>query len=211
MGTRPSRQGEDGQGVDPESVTTSGTGALVLPASSGWHTRIDGEFEQPKGVIGIIVAQKFPDPEIIRIKLEEGIERVSPDTVWVMREAERKDHAVNFAWQTFRSHGITPLLAPLVPAWQRKRKIEYREHLNESGRVVFLERVITDPYDLRAAHRDIEMRATCERIIVFHDKSSNVSGEWIEYRDNNLSIAKIYVVERGKARAKRYKKGTAPN
>ena len=177
---------------------------------SGWRTQVGGEYEAPKGVIGIVVAQKFPDPELIRVKLEEGIERVAPDTVWVMREAERKGHAVNFAWQTFKSHGIVPFLAPLVPAWQRKRKVEYVQHFGGSGRVALLERVVTDPYDRRAEWRDAEMRATCERIIVFHDKSSNISGEWIEYKDNHLSTAKIYVVERGKVKTKRYKKGKAP-
>lgn len=171
---------------------------------NGWHTQVGGEFVQPKGVIGIVVAQKFPDPELIRVKLEEGIERVAPGTVWVMREAERKGHAANFAWQTFKSHGIVPFLAPLVPAWKSKGvDLAFDVETKKPSLTV-------GAYDLRAHMRDIEMRATCERIIVFHDKSSNVSGEWIDYRDNNLSIAKIYVVERGKVRAKRYKKGQAP-
>lgn len=154
---------------------------------SGWSQQIAGEHVPPTGVVGIIVAQKFPDPELIRVTLEDGFARVAPDTVWVLREAERKGHAVNYAWQTFKSNGITPLLAPLNPAWQAKDE--------EHG------------YDLRANYRDIEIRATCERIIVFHDKSSNVTADWIDYRDNGLSQAKIYVVERGKVKVKKYKKG----
>jgi hypothetical protein len=154
---------------------------------SGWAQQIGGEYVAPKGVIGIVVAQKFPDPEAIRKTLLDGIERVAPDTVWVMRDAPRANHASTFAWRTFEGAGIEPFLAPLTPAWQKKGT----EH----------------DYDLRAHWRDVEMRATCERIIVFHDKSSNITAEWLDYRDNGQSIAKIYVVERGKVKVKKYKKG----
>lgn len=156
---------------------------------SGWAQQIElpdhpVEYVAPKGVVGIVVAQKFPDPKAIRKTLLDGIERVAPDTVWVMRDAPRANHASTFAWRTFESEGIEPFLAPLTPAWKAK-----------------------DAYDLRAHWRDVEMRATCERIIVFHDKSSNITAEWLDYRDNGQSIAKIYVVERGKVKVKKYKKG----
>lgn len=113
-----------------------------------------------------------------------------------MRDAERKGHAVNFAWQTFRSHGIEPFLAPLVPFWK-----------------------LADDKDIRAAARDQEMRGTCERIIVFHDKSSNVTTKWVDYcetrkehpGDGSHCHAKIYVVERGKVKTKTYRKGRAPH
>lgn len=167
-----------------------------------------------KGVIGIVVAQKFPDPKIIRVKLEEGIERVSPDTVWVMRDAERKGHAANFAWQTFKAHGIVPFLAPLVPAW----KSDGLPIFGPLGEGVKKHDRLYD-YDLRAAHRDFELRATCERVVVFHDKSSNITAEWIDYcedrkefpGDGSHCTAKIYVVERGKVKVKKYKTGKAPH
>jgi hypothetical protein len=180
---------------------------------SGWRTQIAGDYEPPKGVIGIVVAQKFPDPEVIRKTLEDGFARVAPDTVWVMREAERKGHAVNFAWQTFKAHGITPLLAPLVPAWKsngiaNEYDIETRKPSGYLG-----------AYDKRAEWRDIEIRDTCERVIVFHDKSSNITADWIDCcedrkehpGDGSNCHAKIYVVERGKVKVKRYKKGRKPD
>lgn len=140
---------------------------------TGWRTKL-GEHEAPKGVIGIIVAQKFPEPDLIRTKLIEGISRVHPDTVWVVRNAPKSNDAVTFAWDTFKEFEIEPILAGLVPYWKGPDK------------------------DRRAEWRDAEIRATCERIIVFHDKSSNITAEW---KNCDHSIAKIYVVERGKKKA----------
>lgn len=169
---------------------------------SGWAQQIElpdhpVEYVAPKGVVGIVVAQKFPDPEAIRKTLLDGIERVAPDTVWVMRDAPRANHASTFAWRTFESAGIEPFLAPLTPAW-KSRGVTMPSEEGETQIGV---------YDLRAHWRDVEMRATCERIIVFHDKSSNITAEWLGYRDNGQSTAKIYVVERGKVKVKKYKKG----
>src|SRR5690348_2842724 len=87
--------------------------------SRPWPIQAMGSIK-PSGVIGIVVAQKFPDPVVIREKIEEGIARVSPDTVWVMRDSERKGHAANYAWAAFRAHGIEPFLAPLIPAMKSK-------------------------------------------------------------------------------------------
>jgi hypothetical protein len=175
----------------------------------GWRYQISGDLERPTGVIGVVVAQKFPEPTLIREKLEEGIARVHPATVWVLRDAERKNHAVNYAWQTFKSHGIEPFLAPLAPGMKSKGISVYNEQTGEDE--------IIGAYDLRAASRDIEMRMTCERIIVFHDKSSNITAEWLDYcedrkehpGDGSHCIAKIYVVERGKVAVKKYRKGKA--
>ena len=86
---------------------------------------------------------------------------------------------------SFKEFEIEPIQAPLVPAWK------------------------LEGHDLRASQRDIEMRYTCERIIVFHDKSSGVSSEWVKYRDNRLSRAKIFVVERGKKK-RAARKGRKP-
>jgi hypothetical protein len=181
--------------------------------ADGWRYQIDGEFEYPKGVIGIVVAQKFPEPKLIREKLEEGIARVSPETVWVMRDAERKGHAANFAWQTFKANGIEPFLAPLSPGMKSEGvHIAYDVETRKPS-------ITIGAYDLRAASRDIEMRMTCERIVVFHDKSSNVTAEWIDYcedrkehpGDGSHCIAKVYVVERGKVKTKKYRKGKAPH
>lgn len=155
---------------------------------NGWCNQIDrGQpLERPKGVIGIVVAQAFPEPELIREKLVEGISRVQPGTVWVMRDAPRAKHAAQVAWDTFKEFEIEAIQAPLVPAWK-----------------------LPGGADLRASQRDIEMRYTCERIIVFHDKSSGVTSEWVKYRDNGMSYAKIFVVERGKKKAAK-RKGRKP-
>ena len=181
---------------------------------SGWAQRVGGEYVAPKGVIGIVVAQKFPDPEAIRKTLLDGIERVAPDTVWVMRDAPRANHASTFAWRTFESAGIEPFLAPLTPAWDTTKpseKLLARLHEKYPDQpwveIAFREYAKQVGHDQRAHWRDVEMRGTCERIIVFHDKSSNITAEWLDYRDNGQSIAKIYVVERGKVKVKKYKKG----
>lgn len=147
---------------------------------SGWCQRLDcAPWEHPKGVVGIVVAQNFPDLGLIRAKLEEGIERVAPETVWVMREAPHKDHAVVAAWDTLRAHDIEPFLVPLVPAWR-----------------------LADAYDLRTKWRDAELRSTCERIIVFHDVSSGVTAAWAKVEH---SVAKMFVIERGKKKRAPYK------
>jgi hypothetical protein len=167
--------------------------SVTLPGHEESYT-----YEPPRGVIGIVVAQKFPDPQVIRVTLEDGISRVSPDTVWVMRDAPRKGHASEFAWQTFKSHGIEPFLAPLTPAWKSKGlDIAFDIETKKPS-------ITIGAYDMRAQWRDIEIRALCERVIVFHDKSSNVTAEWLDYRDKG---AKIYVVERGKVKVKKYRKG----
>lgn len=139
-----------------------------------WKNGLHGfDYQPPNGVIGVIVAQKFPEPDLIREKLEEGLARVAPETVWVLREAPKANHAVSVAWDTLRANGIEPFLAPLLPFFARK---------GDGG------------YDLRRSWRDAELRTTCERIIVFHDVSSNVTAEWTTAR----GPAKIFVIERGK-------------
>lgn len=173
---------------------------------SGWRTIFDAE--RPQGVIGIVVAQKFPEPDLIRAKLIEGISRVHPDTVWVMRDAARKGHAATVAWETFAEYGIEPFLTPLVPAWQAKAADGYVPHLGPTGRVVWWERLkYPAQYDHRASWRDAELRSTCERIILFHDASSGITQEW---KDCEHSIAKIYVVERGKKKRAPRKTGRKP-
>lgn len=151
---------------------------------------------KPKGVIGIVIAQNFPDLDLIREKLIEGIGRVGPDTVWVMREAPRAKHAAQVAWDTFGEFGIEPILAPLVPYWKYSRS-GYVPQIGKSGRCVYLKRE-TIARDDRATMRDAELRNTCERIIVFHDKSSGVTAAW---KNLESARAKIYVVERGKKKA----------
>lgn len=144
----------------------------------GWCSGLDGfPYEPPKGVVGIVVAQNFPAPELIREKLEEGIARVAPETVWVMREAPKSNHAVTVAWDVLHEHGVEPIQSPLVPFFVAKR--------DEHG------------YDLRRKWRDAELMSTCERIIVFHDASSNITAEWKKIEH---SVAKIFVIERGKKR-----------
>lgn len=151
-----------------------------------WATQIGGEWEAPRGAIGVIVAQKFSDRDLISEKLEEGIARVAPDTVWILRESPKSNHAVTAAWDTLRAHDIEPFLAPLLPYFTRKD--------DEHG------------YDVRRAWRDSELRRTCERIIVFHDASSNVTAEW---RDA-LGPAKIFVIERGAKAKRKPAKGRKP-
>ena len=152
--------------------------------ADGVRTQIAGEYEAPKGVIGIVVAPKFPDPQIIRDKIEEGIARVSPDAVWVIREKRQTNHAVNAAWETLEAHGIEPMLAPLTPAWKGEK------------------------YDLRRAWRDAEMHSYCERIVVFHDITSHVTAEFADRKDR--SPAKVFVIERGKKKTPRARKGRKP-
>lgn len=173
---------------------------------TGWHNQVGETFVEPKGCIGLVIAQKFPEPDLIRTRIIEGVSRVHPDTVWVMRDTERKGHAACIAYETFREMDIEPALAPLVPYWQSKGLVvqgplaeeeRSREHLYS--------------YDFRARMRDAEIRQTCERVIVFHDSSSGVTADWIEYKDGGTDVcaAKVYVVERGKKK-KPARKGRKP-
>lgn len=159
---------------------------------SGWHTQVTGEFEPPKGVIAVVVAPKFPDLALIREKIEEGIARVHPDTVWVIREKPAANHAVTAVWDVLTEHGIEPILAPLVPAWKSAG-------VEREGEKV-------GAYDLRRKWADAELGSTCERVIVFHDKSSNVTAGWID----GHRIAKVFVIERGKKRAAPRRTGRKP-
>ena len=136
---------------------------------TGWHTQIAGEHTPPVGVIGVVVAPKFPDLEVIREKIREGIERVSPETVWVIREKPQRNHAVNIVWEELRAAGIEPFHADLVPAWKG------------------------DTYDFRRKWADYELGNTCSKVVVFHDKSSQVTDGWRE----RLCVARVFVIERG--------------
>lgn len=163
--------------------------------------------------IGIVVAQSFPDTALIVEKLEEGIARAHPDTVWVMRDPERANHAVNAAYAVFREHKITPILAPLLPEWKYRNGCAYEP---ERGRK--RHKLVWTFNDARAKMRDILMRASCNRIVVFHDAKSGITGDWIDYAesrkkhpgDGSHCVAKVYVVERGKKRGKTHRKGKAP-
>jgi hypothetical protein len=175
----------------------------------GWSslTRFAEEFIPPRGVIGIVIAQAFPDAGLIREKITEGIQRAHPDTVWVMRDAQRDKHAAKVAWETFEQFGIEPILAPLVPRWKYRNGVGYENKTREPHRKT----LGWTYHDARAHWRDIEMRSTCERIIVFHDAKSGITSEWVDYSDNGDSgcIAKVYVVERGKKKVTR-RKGRKP-
>ena len=158
----------------------------------GWHTQIEGDYEKPVNVIGVIVAPKFPDLDLIREKIEEGIARVAPDTVWVIREKPQANHSVNVVWDVLTEHGIEPLLAPLVPAWKSKG-IERDDS-------------IVGAYDLRRRWADAELSNTCERVIVFHDPSSQVTAGW---QDRHCA-AKVFIIERGKKRKAPARRGRKP-
>lgn len=139
-----------------------------------------GHYEPIKGVVGIVVAAKFPEPELIREKLEEGIARVGPDTVWVMRSPRKRGDAISVAWDVLEEHGIEPVLAPSNTAfWSTNARM----------------------------WRDAELFSTCERLIVFHDISSNVTEYFIE---KEYTSCKVFKIERGKKKAARPRKGRKP-
>jgi len=147
----------------------------------GWVQQLEGcEWEPPRGVIGIVVAKNFPDPELIREKIEEGIARVAPDTVWVMRNPRKKNDAMTVAWDVLEEHGIEPLLA-------------------DSN---------TKYWGAGSSWRDNELMNTCERVIVFHDTSSPTVTEVFVSKQH--TVAKIFKIERGKAKPKPRKKGRKP-
>lgn len=148
----------------------------------GWHTQVAGEYERPKGVIGVVVAPKFPDLDLIREKIKEGVSRVAPETVWVVREKPQRGHAVNAVWEVLEAHGVEPLHVSLVPAWKG------------------------EGYDLRRRWADYELGNTCERVIVFHDSSSNVTADW----SDRLTAARVFVIERGQKRAAPKRRGRKP-
>jgi hypothetical protein len=170
--------------------TIYGEGFGPLPgcvhhARKGWHTQIAGEYQKPSGVIGVVVAPKFPDLDIIRKTIREGAER-RPEDVWVIREKPQANHAVVAVWETLDELGIEPMLAPLNPAWAAKRE--------EHG------------YDLRRKWADAELSNTCERVIVFHDISSQVTAGW----GDKLCAARVFIIERGEKRTAAKRKGRKP-
>ncbi len=129
-----------------------------------------GHYEPVRGVIGIVVAPKFPDEAIIREKLEEGIARVPADTVWVMRTPRKKNDAVSVAWDVLEEHGIEPVLAPSLTKVWKTHSVMWR---------------------------DSELLNTCERVIVFHDISSHVTDK---FATTEYCSAKVYKIERGTKR-----------
>lgn len=147
----------------------------VQHVQRGWHSQVGDVFTAPKGVIGVVVAPKFPDLDIIRQTILDGIEK-RPDDVWVIREKPQANHAVTVVWETLSEAGIEPFLVPLVDAWLAKRE--------EHG------------YDLRRKWADAELGSTCDRIIVFHDKTSQVTASWAD--KDAPRIARVFVIERGK-------------
>lgn len=153
----------------------------------GWHTQVSGVYEKPTGVIGVVVAPKFPDLDIIREKIREGIEK-RPNDVWVIREKPQANHAVNVVWDTLTEAGIEPFHVPLVEAWRAKR--------DEHG------------YDLRRRWADAELSTTCERVIVFHDKSSQVTAGWAD--PDAVRTARVFVIERGKKKPVKRRTGRKP-
>lgn len=165
--------------------------------TKGWHTQVAGEYERPTGVIGVVVAPKFPDLDIIREKIREGAQR-RPDDVWVVREKPQANHAVNAVWETLDELGIEPLLVPLVPCFKVKTD--------------------TVSFDGRRKWADAEMRMTCERVIVFHDKSSNVTAEWGRFDGfdkpytpgRDRCIARVFVIERGQKKTAKRRAGRKP-
>lgn len=180
----------------------TGFGALagaVQHVREGWRTQVAGEYRKPTGVIGIVVAPKFPDPDIIREKIREGVER-RPDDVWVIREKPQKDHAVNVVWETLDELGVEPFHVPLVDAWKSKG-IEI-----DHGGPDLIERI--GAYDLRRRWADAELSATCDRIIVFHDKSSNVTAAWGDPDAHH--VARVFVIERGKKKVAKRRTGRKP-
>lgn len=142
---------------------------------SGWAQHLDDHYEQPTGVIGIVVAAKFPEPDLIREKLEEGIARVPADTVWVVRGARKRGDAISVAWDVLEEHGIEPLLA-----------------------------VSNTAYWGTAARgwRDAELLTTCERLIVFHDISSHVTDYFVDHPHTGC---KVFKIERGKKKVAKRK------
>jgi len=170
----------------------------------GWRSQIGETWEPNTGVFGVVVAKSYNDPTSIRKYLEAGIEKV-PHAVWVMRDQNVEGHAARFAYQTFKAHGIQPFQVPLVDYWQGKG-VPLEGPLPERKR----KRETLFEYDLRSDWRDITLRSTCERVIVFHDAGSGITGDWVSYRDSPLSQARIMVAERGKARSK-HRKGRKPD
>lgn len=146
----------------------------------GWTQSVGGEHVMPKGVIGIVVAAKFPEPDLIREKLIEGIERVSADTVWIMRSPVKKGDAITVAWDVLREHGIEPLLAPSNTAYWGNFARDWR---------------------------DYELLNTVERLIVFHDISSHVTELFVE---REYCVAKVFKIERGTKKKPAPRRGRKP-
>lgn len=175
----------------------------------GWSNQALGaEYAPPSGAFGVVVSQNFPDPELLKRTLREGLSRQGGKKVWVCLNEPKANHASRFVAEVFEEFEIEPLYAPLVPAWKGKQStistVFRTDHLDECEQDSF---VVQEPrgkdYDLRAARREAELRATCERIIVFHDINSQSTADWLEYVESWPCRSKIMVVAAGKAKPKK--------
>ncbi len=139
-----------------------------------------GEWEMdavwiPPTAIGIVVAKNFPDEELLRSKLREGIAKKGNTVTWVMRERDSEGHAARWAWDEFRNHSIEPVEAVTGKFWGP---------------------------GTRGAWRDREMLNLCERVIVFHDIGSGVTNSFVT---DQYHVARVFVIERGEAKKRQRK------
>ncbi len=124
-------------------------------------------FTKPEGVIGIVCAKDFPDEELIRSKLREGIAKKGNTVTWVVRGPRKANDAISFVYDELEAHGIEPVMAPAVSSYWGTAARSWR---------------------------DAELLATCERVVVFHDAGSTVTKSFL---DAKYTVAKVFVIERG--------------
>ena len=157
---------------------------MKSPSRPGWSDPPTG------GAIGIVISQDFPEDKLHE-ELSRGIQLLGTKRVWVCLNEPRANHASRFVANLLRDFDIEPIYAPLNPYWLAKRE--------EHG------------YDLRAGARETELRATCERIVVFHVNGSQSTKDWLKWQQRDLPYdpekwpcyAKITVVTAGKVKPKR--------
>jgi hypothetical protein len=176
----------------------------------GWHSVLDYN-EPPRGAIAIVTASRFPDEKLLKDTMRGGLDAFGNKVTWIIRETPHKGHAVNLVVEVFEEYGIEPFTAPTLDYWQNKqtwrKRVKVPKDLDEcvlaGQELKFVEHV--HGYDLRGEWKDIELRSTCERIVVFHDRSSSVTEGWLDYAHEPWRCrARVMVAEAGaKKRARR--------
>lgn len=152
----------------------------------GWAIDLEGrEPQEPKTegcCIGVVCADKFPEPELIVKAIKQGAAKY-PDATWVIRET---DKVATWAMEQAELEFVP---APLNP-WYK--------HPNawEEGKTV----------DSRRVARTFDMLWGCEQIVAFVDKGNASLTPFIEWASRPGVPCTLHVVERG-AKKTRARKG----
>lgn len=152
----------------------------------GWKQDIEPRYgEAPEydvEVIGLVIAQDFPDPNLLEQALIRGSQQY-PDAIWVMRGKPNKAHIGRYAEEALAALGIEVLYAETI------RKVWGTN---------------ADTW------RDMEMLTCCTQVVIFHDGKSPTTGAFLKRKEQYpMLYSHVHPVVRGKPKPRK-RKGRKP-